>query len=222
MKKLLFLFFLAVPVLLTGCGAKPQIQPVQNLTELQTEITRISDELLSGSIDSATAQILLTQLQAKYSELTEEQLLSRMDGLQKMIDQKKDAAVKLGQLPSWATNLWLTLPQRMRFNPVLSKHNEGYTSFSYVYKWPYAYSMKEAQRIASWANLFLSPEVAQAQKVLTEWTAVTGIDTQALTQGVVYTNHSLMDTNIDYLITVSVDVDGALAIEAVDYKQMEK
>jgi outer membrane lipoprotein-sorting protein len=47
MKKLLFLAFLAVPVILAGCGAKPQIQPVQNLTELQTEITRISDELSS-------------------------------------------------------------------------------------------------------------------------------------------------------------------------------
>jgi len=96
MKKLSFLFLLAVPVvLLTGCGTNPKIQSVQNLTELQTEITRISDELLSGTITPDTAQILYTQLQSKYTELTQTQLLSRMDDLQKIITQQKDTSTKL-------------------------------------------------------------------------------------------------------------------------------
>ncbi|MEI8092175.1 MAG: hypothetical protein WCG98_08520 [bacterium] len=95
MKKLLFLVFLAVPVILTGCGHRPKIQTVQNLVELQTEITRISDELLSGTITPETAQELFEQLQSKYTELTETQLLSRMDELKDMIAQKKEATVKL-------------------------------------------------------------------------------------------------------------------------------
>jgi len=106
MKKLLFLFLLAVPVaLLTGCGTNPKIQPVQNLTELQTEITRISDQLLSGTITPDTAQILYAQLQSKYTELTQTQLLSRMKDLQTIINQQKDAEVKLGTLPPWAKSL---------------------------------------------------------------------------------------------------------------------
>jgi hypothetical protein len=105
MKKLLFLLFLAVPVILTGCTREPQIQPVQNLTELQTEITRISDALLSGTITPDVAQELFEQLQSKYTELTEAQLLSRMNALKEIIDQQKDAAVKLGALPTWAKDL---------------------------------------------------------------------------------------------------------------------
>jgi LAS superfamily LD-carboxypeptidase LdcB len=105
MKKVLFLLFLAVPVILAGCGNVPQIQPVQNLTELQTEITRISDELLSGTITPEAAQELFEQLQSKYTELTEAQLLSRMNALKEIIDQQKDASVKLGTLPTWAKDL---------------------------------------------------------------------------------------------------------------------
>jgi hypothetical protein len=105
MKKLLFLLFLAVPVILSGCGREPQIQPVQNLVELQTEITRISDALLSGTITPTVAQELFEQLQSKYTELTETQLLSRMNALQKIIDQQKDVAIKLGTLPTWAKDL---------------------------------------------------------------------------------------------------------------------
>ncbi|MEI7563866.1 MAG: hypothetical protein WCJ39_09930 [bacterium] len=90
------MFLLAVPVvLLAGCGARPQIQPVKTLAELQTEITRISDQLLSGTISPDAAQQLFTQLQSKYTELTQTQLLSRMDNLQKIIDQQKDAMVRL-------------------------------------------------------------------------------------------------------------------------------
>jgi hypothetical protein len=51
------------------------------------------------------AQELFEQLQSKYTELTETQLLSRMKDLQTMIDQKKDALVKLGSLPVRAKNL---------------------------------------------------------------------------------------------------------------------
>lgn len=225
MKKLFFLLFLVVPVILSGCGREPQIQPVQNLVELQTEITRISDALLSGSITPEVAQELFEQLQSKYTELTETQLLSRMNALKGIIDQQKDAAIKLGTLPTWAKDLWLTLPQRMRLNRSTSKqtrvNDSWYDSFLYVYKWPYEYALKEAMRIASGAKLFVSPEFAAAQQLTNEGKAFTGLDTSDLTQWVVYTNHNLTDTKIDYMITVSVEADGTLTIEATNYKQMK-
>lgn len=226
MKKLLFLLFLAVPVLLAGCGNAPQIQPVQNLTELQTEITRISDALLSGTITPEAAQELFEQLQSKYTELTETQLLSRMDALREIIEQQKDAAVKLGALPTWAKDLWLTLPVRMRLNRAESKqtrvNKDGYDSFLYVYKWPYDYAMSEAMRIASGAKLFVSPEFAAAQQLSNEGKSFTGLDTSDLTKWVVYSNHNLTDTKIDYLISVSVEADGTLTIDATNYTQMKK
>ncbi|MCX6822836.1 MAG: hypothetical protein NTX91_02455 [candidate division SR1 bacterium] len=227
MKKGLFLFLLAVPVvLLTGCWAKPQIQPVQTLAELQTEITRISDQLLSGTITPDIAQELFEQLQSKYTELTQTQLLSRMTTLQKIIDQQKDAIVKLGELPSRAKNLGLSLPVRMRMDKIASKQTrvgkEGYDSIQYVYRGPYDYAMAEAMRIASGAKLFVSPEIAQAQALVNQGKSISGLDTSHLTKGIVYTNHALTDTKIDYLINVSVDADGLLTIEASNYQQMKR
>lgn len=226
MKKLLFLLFLAVPVILTGCTREAQIQPVQNLTELQTEITRISDALLSGTITPYAAQELFEQLQSKYTELTEAQLLSRMDALREIIEQQKDAAVKLGELPTWAKDVWLILPVRMRLNRAESKqtrvNKDGYDSLLYVYKWPYDYAMSEAMRIASWAKLFVSPEFAAAQQLSNEGKSFTWLDTSNLTKGIVYTNHNLTDTKIDYMISVSVDADGILTLEATNYTQMKK
>jgi len=34
---------------------------------------------------------------------------------------------------------------------------------------------------------------------------ISGLDIGSLTKGVVYTNHELTDTNIDYMLSVSVD-----------------
>ena len=227
MKKLSFLFFLAVPlILLSWCGAKPQIQPVQNLTQLQTEITRISSALSSGTITPDDAQTLFGQLQTKYTELTQTQLLSRMNDLQQIINQKKDATIKLGELPRWAEALDVKLPIGMSLDKKLSTitfvGKEWYDSFLYIYTGPYDYSMEEAVRIASWAHLSISPEFVQAKQLLNEWANVTGIDTQNFNKGIVYTNYGLTDTKIDYLISVDVEWDGKLTIEAINYKQMKK
>ena len=227
MKKWLFLFLLAVPVvLLTGCWVKPQIQSVQTLAELQTEITRISDQLLSWTITPDVAQELFAQLQSKYTELTDTQLLSRMTTLQKIIDKQKDSMNRLWELPIRAKNLWLSLPQHMRLDKVASKQTrvakEWYDSIQYVYKWAYASALSEAMRIASGAKLFVSPEIAQAQALVNQGKSISGLDTSHLTKWIVYTNHSLTDTKIDYLINVSVNADGLLTIEASNYAQMKK
>jgi len=226
MKKFIFLLFLAVPVLLTGCGPQPQIQPVANLVELQTEIDRISEELAADRISPEEAQLLFAQLQSKYTELTEAELLSRMQALQMTIDKKKDAKIRLGELPVWAKDLWLSLPVRMRFYPDRSHINrvdkDGYDALLYVYKWPYAYALTEAQRIASGAGLFVSTEVLEAQQLLSQWTAISGLDISDLSKGIVYLNHHLMDTKIDYLLSVSVESDGTLTVEATNYTQMKK
>jgi hypothetical protein len=55
-----------------------------------------------------------------------------------------------------------------------------------------------------------------------EGKSFTGLDTSNLTKWVVYSNHNLTDTKIDYLITVSVEADGILTVEATNYTQMKK
>lgn len=226
MKRYFWLAGFASLIFLTGCGSSPQIQPVADLTELQLEITRISDELVADRIRPEDAQILFGQLQSKYTELTETTLLSRMQDLQMIIDQKNDAKTRLWMLPLRAKSLWLTLPQRMRFDVAKSRissvDKDGYDAILYVYRWPYTYALTQAQRIASGAKLFMSPELVEAQQLLSQWTYISGLDTSLLGKSVLYLNHDLMDTKIDYLISLSVESDGTLTLEATNYQQMKK
>ena len=67
--------------------------------------------------------------------------------------------------------------------------------------------MQDAKRIAALAKIPVSPEILMAEQI------------QA-SSGIVYANHSLLDTNIDYLVTVSVDEQGSLILDVTNYKQI--
>lgn len=47
---------------------------------------------------------------------------------------------------------------------------------------------------------------------------ISGLDTDVLTKGIVYTNHELLDMNVETLLSVSVDQEGTLTVEATKYK----
>jgi hypothetical protein len=47
---------------------------------------------------------------------------------------------------------------------------------------------------------------------------ISGLDIGGLRKWIVYVNHELLDTNIDNLLSVSVDQDGVLTIEATKYQ----
>ena len=64
--------------------------------------------------------------------------------------------------------------------------------------------MQEAQRIASGAKLFLSPEIAQAQAMVKSGKVISGFNTQELMDSLIYTNHNLLDTAVATIISVSV------------------
>lgn len=80
--------------------------------------------------------------------------------------------------------------------------------------------MQQAKIIANKANLSVSKEFQRGQSLAqaNSMNYVSGLDTDVLTKGIIYTNHELLDTNIDNLLSVSVDQDGTLIIEATKYK----
>jgi len=47
---------------------------------------------------------------------------------------------------------------------------------------------------------------------------ISGLDISSLQKGVVYVNHDLLDKDIENFLSVSVDQDGTLIIEATKYK----
>jgi hypothetical protein len=60
--------------------------------------------------------------------------------------------------------------------------------------------------------------------------ALSGLSTEEITKitsgnmlkWIIYTNFGLLATDIDYLITISVDENGKLTIEVTNYEQMKK
>jgi hypothetical protein len=73
-----------------------------------------------------------------------------------------------------------------------------------VYKGDYDKAVQEAERIASGAKLFLSPEIAQAQSLVKSGKIISGFNTQELMDSLIYTNHNLLDAMVGTIISVSV------------------
>jgi len=118
----------------------------------------------------------------------------------------------------------MTYPQGMQLNKQLSKQiftNEtGYSSTTLIYTGSYMVAMQQAKIIAQKAHLFVSKNFAQAQSLaqIGNIDYISGLDVGGLAQGIVYVNHELLDTNIDTLLSVSVDQYGVFTIEATKYK----
>lgn len=118
----------------------------------------------------------------------------------------------------------MTEPKGMELNKVLSRqtyvNEEGYSSTILVYKGNYTVAMQQAAAIAKKARLAISKEFEKAQALakVGDVNYISGLDVGALAKGIIYTNHDLFDTNIDNLLSVSVDQDGTLVLEATKYK----
>ncbi|SRR5574344_389559 len=118
----------------------------------------------------------------------------------------------------------MTEPKGMELNKILSKathtNDDGYSSTILVYKGDYAAAMQQAESMAKKANLSVSKEFEKAQSLvqLGNVKYISGLDTDMLSKGIIYTNHELLDMNIENLLSISVDQDGTLIIEATKYK----
>lgn len=74
--------------------------------------------------------------------------------------------------------------------------------------------------IAKKANLFVSKNFQQAQALakIGDINYISGLDISQLDKGIVYVNHELLETNVEQLLSVSVDQNGILTLEATKYK----
>ncbi len=126
------------------------------------------------------AETTLRQLQAKYTQLTEQELKDSFASVEKTINDQK----KIGSLPAWAQQQGLTLPVGMKLDAALSKQTRvngtGYDSLYLVYQGDYDHALQEAARIASGAHLSISQELQQAQNLLSGGVQISGLDTQSL------------------------------------------
>gem|GEM_PF-2688760 len=80
--------------------------------------------------------------------------------------------------------------------------------------------MQQAEAIAKKAKLSVSKEFEKAQSLAQVGNVkyISGLDTDVLMKGIIYTNHELLDMNVETLLSVSVDQEGTLIVEATKYK----
>jgi len=69
--------------------------------------------------------------------------------------------------------------------------------------------MQQAANIAKKAKLNVSKEFEKAQSLakIGNVDYISGLDISSLEKGIVYVNHELLETNVDQLLSVSVDQD---------------
>lgn len=198
------------------------IDAISDLETLEVKITEFSDALQDWTIEEDLAQKTIEKLQQKYIDLKWTTSLAIEDkfAVIKWFFVTKDVVYTL---PLWAKNMWMSEPSWMSLD-IQSSHktyitSEWYDSTTLVYTWEYIYALQEAKRIADNAGLFVSKDFQKwqilAQNTNTQY--ISWLDISGLKQWIIYVNHELLETNIDNLLSVSVDQDGILIIETIQY-----
>lgn len=220
MKKINLILILLLTLFLSACSN----QSAKEVQTLQSDISNIVDRMDNSILSSEEAFTLSYQLQLKNKEVMTDDLQKDFDKLDHLIQakmkqekEKKESEILTQSskniLPDRALKLWLSIPANMTIDQTKSKQTtlvaSGYDSITLVYKWNYEIAMQEAAKIAKNANLPISSEYASLQEKL-----------GSVIKWIVYTNHWLLDTNIEYLVSITVDDDGSITIEATNYKQM--
>ena len=202
--------------------ARLDVSTITDVTTLQNSIAQVSDAMKKWTLSMDQAPSLVDQLQQKYVDLngdTNVRIESLFATIQKTFDEK---AITLYSLPLWAKKAWMIQPKGMQLDTSLSK--QTYSSWSIsttlVYKWNYTIALQQAKIIADHAHLYVSKDFQQAQALakIGNIDYISGLDVGALSKWIIYINHELFDTNIDTLLSVSVDQDGILTLETTNYK----
>lgn len=221
-----FLISLIALLVLSWCTSKESnktdINAISDLGTLQDAIFQVAQDM--HTLTLTQAQDLVESLQTKYLELTQstqQSIESWFDVIQKSFDQQ---SFTLYSLPLRAKKLGMSHPRDMTLDKSLSSYKimdaSGYTSTILVYKWSYEIAMQQAKEIAQKANLFVSKNFQDAQSLAKLGTIdyISGLDIVGLSKWIVYVNHDLLETSIDSLLSVSVDKEWTLTIEATKYQ----
>lgn len=227
MKKYLLISAIVLFVL-AWCMSKESkgtdINTISDLGTLQDAIFQISQDMHDWTLSLPQAQDLVESLQTKYIELTQstqQNIESWFDIIQKSFDQQ---SFTIYSLPLRAKKLGMSEPRDMTIDTSLSSYKimdaSGYTSTILVYKWNYEIAMQQAKEIAQKAHLFVSKNFQDAQSLAKLGTIdyISGLDIVGLSKWIVYVNHDLLETSIDSLLSVSVDKEWILTIEATKYQ----
>lgn len=216
MKKIIYVLFVGLFFTILWCGRELTVETQEK--DINEKIMTIQKMLVNWEITQEQAQEM-TQNIGNYS-------LDDIAWTQKSIN-----VPKITWLPDRAKHLWLTEAEWMVLDQEISKitsvdnKDEWFDSLIFVYQWDYDRAITQAARIANVASIPVSKEFQQAKEIEKNSPDVINQmwdDIKNSMKWVVYSNHDLTDTNIEYLISISVDEDWTLTINASNYHQMKE
>jgi len=215
-----------------------QISKIDNLAGILAKTAELPQQYQRGEINLDQLNTMALELQDKYDELTQNTIENANEEWGKMqgnldeqfesIQKTIDAAKEKCDLPDRAEKLWLSKPQWLALDKEACEQTfvdtEWFDSVTLVYSGTYEAAMQQAKIIAEKAKVPVSTEFKMAQDALSGLSAeeIWAITSGSMLKWIIYTNFGLLATDIDYLITISVDENGKLIIEATNYEQMKK
>jgi len=212
MKKTLLIttIFLMTALLLTGCKSAEEKQTEKVMDKFE-EVIDLQRKVVEGEISEEDATEIVEGLSEEFEEMSEMMEQDLVTGL-----------------PDWAKELGLTEPKGLELDQDLSSAtsadspNGSINSVTLVYTGDYETSMKEAEKIATTANIPLNKEFEMAKELqenLPE--ALRGsVDLEDI-KGVVYTNYEMTTLNeVEYPISINVEEDGTLTISTYNQTQL--
>ena len=223
------------------CSAPKQddeISKISNLAEILTQTSLLPQQYKSHEITLEEFNAKTLELQERYEALTQNDIENMSDEVKtiqenvtqqfelnkKTIDTEKESC----DIPAWAVALWISKPEWLKVEEdwcrLTSLDVEGFDSITLVYEGEYEAALQQAKIIAEKAKVPVSAEFKMAQESLSGLTTeeIGQITSGSMLKWVVYTNVGLLATDMKYLITISVDENGKLVIEATNYEQMKK
>jgi hypothetical protein len=214
------IFIISISVIFCSCEEPPE----KNEKDFQQNLSSFTSTMdkLDSTLD------LMDQLQNKVNEVEEdrakgkisdEEAIDKLNKLNNTIGRqiaKTSNLNPISGLPRWAEKLGLTEPTGLTFDSDFSQstsehnENEGFNSVILIYHGNYELAMQQADIIAHKANIPLSQDFKDALLLSQKY----GIES---IKGASYMNFEIgSENNLRYNISITVDDDGTLTINATD------
>jgi hypothetical protein len=176
-------------------------------------------------MDNMDARILEVKKQRDAGRISDKEAQRRIDAINKTLGREVAKSAKktpVYDLPVWAKNLGITLPEGLTldqdFSQITSENNpsEGFNSVTLVYRGNYMKAMQQASIIAGRARIPLTDEYKTAFEMKEKYG-------DEIIKGAVYMNFKLgASQNPRYTVAISVDESGTLTISVADSKKMKE
>ena len=232
MKKYFYIlkYFLSIciAVVLVSCTSSQDQVPKEDFEE---QIDAFSESL--EDIDEAMDMVdmlnkKLNDIEKRYKagELTEEEAARLTEEINHKYSREIARRSNLNpalNLPQWAKYLRLTEPHGLKLDEDFSQQtsidnpDEGYNSVILVYVGNYEKAMEQAKIIAEKAGIPISKNYKLAFKMAKKY----GESFEEI-KGITYMNYDFSNVNVDFKISISVNENGVLTINAVDVIQMNE